>query len=88
MCDDLGMGALSGTMKERTRAVLAAGCDTALHCSGKFAEMEDVAAEAPLLSGDALRRFNAALERLQPPAAFDEARAEALLATTLSAVSA
>jgi hypothetical protein len=50
--------------------------------------MEDVAAEAPLLSGDALRRFNAALERLQPPAAFDEARAEALLATTLSAVSA
>jgi beta-N-acetylhexosaminidase len=87
MCDDLGMGALSGTMKERTRTVIAAGCDVGLHCSGKISEMEDVAAEAPVLAGDALRRFNAALERLQPPKAFDEERAEALLATTLSQAS-
>ena len=84
MCDDLGMGALGGDMRERTRAVLAAGCDVALHCSGIFAEMETVAAETPLLSGDALRRFEAALARLQPPQAFDGERAEMLLSATLS----
>jgi beta-N-acetylhexosaminidase len=88
MCDDLGMNALSGTMQERARAVLAAGCDVALHCNGTFAEMEAVAAETPLLSGDALRRFDAALARLQPPQAFDEARAEALLAEAVSSLSA
>ncbi len=87
MCDDLGMGALSGNMRERARAVLTAGCDVALHCGGVFTEMEDVAAEAPLLSGDALRRFRAALARLQAPQAFDEERAELLLAETLSDVS-
>lgn len=85
MCDDLGMGALSGDMRERTRAILTAGCDVALHCSGNFEEMERVAAEAPLLSGDALRRYMAALERLQTPQAFDEERAERLLAATLAA---
>ncbi|MBX2804955.1 MAG: beta-N-acetylhexosaminidase [Hyphomicrobiales bacterium] len=82
MCDDLGMNALAGNMKERARAVLAAGCDLALHCSGIFAEMEDVASQTPLLSGDALRRFNSALGRLKVPQAFDEDHAERLLAAT------
>jgi beta-N-acetylhexosaminidase len=83
MCDDLGMGALSGGMAKRTRAVLAAGCDAALHCSGIFAEMEAVASASPELSGDAARRFAAARARLTPPQAFDEARAEALLGELL-----
>ena len=78
MCDDLGMGALAGTMQERARAVLDAGCDVALHCSGNFAEMEAVASVAPAAgAATPLRRFEAALrppsQHAQP---FDEARAE------------
>jgi beta-N-acetylhexosaminidase len=80
MCDDLGMGALAGDMAERTRAVLAAGCDVALHCNGIFEQMQAVASVAPKLSGDAARRFDAARARLAPPAPFDVARAEALIA--------
>jgi beta-N-acetylhexosaminidase len=61
MSDDLSMGALSGTLRERTRAALAAGCDLALHCNGDLAEMHEVAEEAPELAGDAGRRTDAAL---------------------------
>lgn len=79
MCDDLGMGALSGTMQERTRAVLDAGCDVALHCSGNFDQMTAVASVAPELAGEAARRFAAACARITAPQPFNEARAEALL---------
>ena len=61
MSDDLSMGALSGTLRERTRAALAAGCDLVLHCNGELAEMEDVATDAPALAGEAARRCAAAL---------------------------
>ncbi|MEJ2118589.1 MAG: glycoside hydrolase family 3 N-terminal domain-containing protein, partial [Alphaproteobacteria bacterium] len=84
MCDDICMKALSGTMEERTQAVLAAGCDVALHCSGDFAEMEAVAAVTPELSGDARRRFSAATARLTLPQAFDIAQAEALVGEVLA----
>ncbi len=86
MCDDLGMGALSGTMQDRARAVLSAGCDVALHCGGNFAEMEAVASVAPELSGDAARRFDAALAHLVAPRPFDEARATALLGEVLGEI--
>lgn len=79
MCDDLGMGALSGAMRERTRAVLDAGCDVALHCSGHFDQMTAVASVAPELAGEAARRFAAACAHIAAPQPFDEARAEALL---------
>jgi beta-N-acetylhexosaminidase len=47
--DDISMGALEGRLAERTRRALAAGCDLALHCSGVFAEMVEIAeAAAPL----------------------------------------
>jgi beta-N-acetylhexosaminidase len=39
MSDDVSMGALSGTIAERTRASLAAGCDLVLHCNGRLDEM-------------------------------------------------
>ena len=58
-------------------------CDVVLHCGGNLAEMESVASSAPELSGDAARRFDAALARLQAPQPFDEARAETLLAEVL-----
>jgi beta-N-acetylhexosaminidase len=75
MCDDLDMAALSGTLPERARAVLAGGCDVALHCSGVFKDMVKVAAVVPELSGKALERFERVLGCLKPPVPFDEQRA-------------
>lgn len=71
MTDDVSMGALSGTIAERTRAALAAGCDLALHCNGKMDEMRQVASEAPELSGDAGRRASSALAARKSPKATD-----------------
>src|SRR6185503_2617325 len=71
MGDDISMGALSGSIAERSRASLAAGCDLVLHCNGTLDEMRQVAAEAPELSGDAARRSAAALATRRKPAAID-----------------
>ncbi|MBS1164892.1 MAG: nagZ [Proteobacteria bacterium] len=59
--DDLSMNALKGTLAERARATLAAGCDIALHCSGDMGEMVAVATEAPELEGKAASRAERAL---------------------------
>ncbi len=50
------MAALSGSMADRVRGALAAGCDMILHCNGEMVEMEEVAANAPALSGRAAAR--------------------------------
>lgn len=86
MCDDVSMGALSGTMPERTQAVLDAGCDVALHCNGVLDQMQAVASVAPLLAGDALRRFETARSLIKAPEPFDEARAEYLLGEILGEI--
>jgi beta-N-acetylhexosaminidase len=75
MSDDVSMGALTGTIAERTRAAVAAGCDLVLHCNGRFDEMRAVAQEAPRLDGDAARRTQAALAARRVPAELDEAAA-------------
>ena len=62
LSDDLSMNALKGTLAERARATLAAGCDIALHCSGDMTEMAAVAAEAPELVGKAAARAERALK--------------------------
>ena len=59
--DDLSMNALKGTLAERARATLAAGCDIALHCSGDMEEMVAVATEASELEGKAAARAERAL---------------------------
>jgi beta-N-acetylhexosaminidase len=71
MSDDVSMGALSGTIAERSTAAIAAGCDVVLHCNGKLDEMRDVAASVPKLSGDAARRAAAALAVRETPSEFD-----------------
>jgi beta-N-acetylhexosaminidase len=80
MSDDIAMGALSGSLRERTRAALAAGCDLVLHCSGRLAEMEEVASAAPELAGRSLERASAALAARREPESFDEEAARARLA--------
>jgi beta-N-acetylhexosaminidase len=77
MSDDISMGALSGSIAERTRAAIAAGCDVVLHCNGEMAQMRAVAAEAPVLAGDARRRADAALAAKKPPAPIDLAASRA-----------
>ena len=43
-----------------------------LHCNGDMTQMVDVARAAPILSGDARRRADAALAMLKPVAGFDQ----------------
>ncbi|MDH3665360.1 MAG: beta-N-acetylhexosaminidase [Paracoccaceae bacterium] len=56
MTDDLSMAALGGSMADRARRALGAGCDVILHCNGLMAEMEEVAAHVPELSGSVATR--------------------------------
>jgi beta-N-acetylhexosaminidase len=79
MSDDVGMNALAGPIAERTRALLAAGCDMVLHCSGQLDEMQQVARETPELSGKAAERANAALASRKTAKPFDRAAAQAKL---------
>jgi beta-N-acetylhexosaminidase len=71
MSDDVSMNALHGSIAERTRAIVAAGCDMILHCNGKLDEMRQVAGETPLLAGDALARAERALASRRTPEPFD-----------------
>src|SRR6185437_15134863 len=75
MSDDVSMGALSGTIAERSRAALAAGCDVVLHCNGKLDEMMQVADASPELAGEAAKRADAALVQRAAPEEFDVAEA-------------
>jgi len=63
--DDISMGALDGSLAERTRRALGAGCDLVLHCNGVMAEMAEIVeaarpisplARARIVRSDALRR--------------------------------
>ena len=79
MSDDVSMNALAGSIAERTRAIITAGCDIVLHCNGKLDEMREVARETPELSGKALDRARRALAARRPPQAFDRLAARAEL---------
>jgi beta-N-acetylhexosaminidase len=79
MSDDVSMNALAGTIGERTRAIVTAGCDMVLHCNGKLDEMCEVARETPELTGQALERANRALASRKAPQPFDRRAARAEL---------
>ncbi len=84
MSDDLGMKALQGPMRERAQAVIAAGSDLALQCSGDFAQMQEVAAGVPALQGEPARRFAAAWAVTQQSALYDREQAERALTSVLA----
>ncbi|MEA2871257.1 MAG: beta-N-acetylhexosaminidase [Hyphomicrobiales bacterium] len=75
MSDDLSMNALSGTLAERARATLAAGCDVVLHCNGTLEQRREAADACPPLTGEGKRRADAALSSRREPESFDIAAA-------------
>jgi beta-N-acetylhexosaminidase len=79
MSDDVSMNALAGSIAERTRAIVNAGCDMVLHCNGNLDEMRDVARETPELAGEALDRARRALASRRAPEPFDRRAARAEL---------
>jgi beta-N-acetylhexosaminidase len=86
MTDDISMEALSGDMRARSRASIAAGCDVVLHCNGRFDEMCAVAEAVPALEGAAARRAAAALAWHRPGPDIDVAEARRRFALMLAPV--
>jgi beta-N-acetylhexosaminidase len=85
MSDDIGMEALAGDFGSRAAGVVRAGCDAALHCSGKIDEMVAVANAVPTMTPESEARLARAMAStmLEPePLDFAEeiARRDTLLA--------
>ena len=51
------MEALAGTKGERAKAILKAGCDLVLECSGKINDMVEVASAIPLMNEKTFERL-------------------------------
>jgi beta-N-acetylhexosaminidase len=77
LTDDLSMQALSGSIGDRARASIAAGCDIVLHCNGQRPEMVEAVTAAGALTPAAQARAAAALARRRPPEPIDTAGLEA-----------
>jgi beta-N-acetylhexosaminidase len=87
MSDDLSMKALPGTLEQKTRRALAAGCDLVLHCDGVMEEMKAVASAVKRLAGVAKMRADAALLRVaHAPEPFDAVEARAYFDEALAAL--
>ncbi len=61
--DDLTMEALSGTIAERARSAISAGCDLVLHGSGELQEAEEIAGALGAISEAAAHRLQRAMDR-------------------------
>ena len=79
MTDDISMNALGGTVADRARAAIAAGCDAVLHCNGDLNEMRAVADTAGPMTPAAQSRADATLQARPTPVPIDIAGAEAEL---------
>jgi beta-N-acetylhexosaminidase len=86
MTDDISMQALTGDMRARSRASIAAGCDVVLHCNGRFDEQRAVAEAVPVLEGAAARRAAAALAWRRPAPEIDVADARRRFAAMMAPV--
>jgi beta-N-acetylhexosaminidase len=85
LSDDIGMQALSGTPGERCAAMLDAGCDIALECSGDIEVMREAAQAASPLTTAATMRLERALGAIGPPDDSDLDRSTARLAALIGA---
>ncbi len=85
MSDDLDMKALKGDVPQRAADCVAAGCDVALNCWGRFDEMVAIANLLPEITPDARTRLDAEMATIKPVAHFERiaelaAKRDALLA--------
>jgi beta-N-acetylhexosaminidase len=79
MSDDLDMNALSGEVPSRAVECVAAGCDLALNCWGRFDEMVEIANRLPDITAIARERLDRAMATV-PRIAFANERLGELLA--------
>jgi len=86
MSDDIGMGALSGDFRSRAEAVVGAGSDIALHCSGNLMEAQSAASGAATLAGEAFKRYLRAVAVQEQSGPFDATEAAVALGDMLRAM--
>ncbi|WP_375402924.1 glycoside hydrolase family 3 N-terminal domain-containing protein [uncultured Sphingomonas sp.] len=67
MTDDIDMKALSGTAGQKAAGAVAAGCDIALDCWARMAEMEDIAASLGEISDRSRVRLDRAMATMTSP---------------------
>ena len=65
MSDDLDMKALSGDVPTRARDCVAAGCDVALNCWGRFDEMVRICELLPEMTDKSRERLDRAMTGVQ-----------------------
>lgn len=86
LSDDLSMGALSGSMGDRGRDALSAGCDLALHCNGRMEEMTALAETVAPMTAETFERLRGSLVGAAS-GPFDAALARARLNSLLAEAS-
>ena len=72
MSDDLDMKALSGEVPDRAARSVAAGCDLALNCWGRFDEMVGIVNALPEITPRSKERLDAAMATVSPPKSVDK----------------
>jgi beta-N-acetylhexosaminidase len=83
LSDDLSMKALGGGIVDRATASLDAGCDLALHCNGRFEEIEALLTALPPMDTYLEAKLEETMRRRAVPNRFDADTAlEALKALT------
>lgn len=70
--DDLDMKALAGSVPDHAEACVAAGCDVALNCWGRFDEMVEIAARLPEISAQSRARLDRAMATVSPVKSVDK----------------
>ena len=84
--DDTSMKALSGDFPDKAAAILAAGVDIVLHCSGVMDEMRGIVSRTVPLKGKSLERAERALAYIEKRDAASEADLRAEFAGYFEAV--
>ncbi|MBO9453180.1 beta-N-acetylhexosaminidase [Tropicibacter sp. R16_0] len=84
MTDDISMQALEGTLAERSRASIAAGCDVVLHCNGPLSDRAEAAEAAGEMTEAAQIRADRALAARRKPDELDIEAAEAELSQLMN----
>src|SRR3546814_8885666 len=65
LTDDIDMEALDGSVPDRARRAIAAGCDVVLNCWATMADMQGIANDLPAMSDRTHERLDRALAPTQ-----------------------